>query len=339
MKGLVFLGRRQVELRNFDDPTPGPGEVVISVKASGLCGSDLHMYRRAEEQPGDFIGGHEPCGIVVGVGPGVTNPVAREGARVMVHHYSGCGGCSDCRAGWQQMCSEVPVKIFGGNSNGAHAEFMKVPAETILMLHDSLSFLAGATIGCGTGTAWGALERLNVTGRDTVAVFGQGPVGLSTTLLASALGARVIALDISDNRLSMAKRFGADAVIDASGDDTASNIKELTDGKGVTVAIETSGASVAAEAALASLRPWGRLGMVGIGAKLELDSRTLLMRQLSVMTSWTMSWLGQKACADFVVERGLNLDALFSDTFPLVDAVEAYKMFDIQDRGKAAFTF
>jgi threonine dehydrogenase-like Zn-dependent dehydrogenase len=339
MKGVVFLGQRKVELRDFPDPTPGPGEVVIAVRASGLCGSDLHLYRRNEQLPGSTIGGHEPCGEVVAVGPGVTQPIALEGTRVMVHHYSGCGGCEDCRAGWQQMCSEVPVKIYGGNADGAHAEFIKVPADTLVPLDDALSFTAGAAISCGTGTAWGALERLAVTARDTVAVFGQGPVGLSVTMLAAALGARVIALDVSEVRLALARTFGADEAINPANLDAAARIRDLTAGKGASVAVETSGTSVAAASALASLRPWGRLGLVGIGAELTMDSRALLMQQVTVMTSWTMSWLGQKACADFIVARGLNVDRLFSDHFDLANCVRAYELFDSGNCAKAAFLF
>ena len=215
MKGVVFVGDRKLELRDFPDPTPGPRDVVIEIKASGMCGSDLHVYR-ATFKPGDassgfkrgaepVIAGHEPCGIVVAVCTAVTSKEAGLGQRVMNHHYTGCGSCKHCRSGWAQMCLEGSI-VFGANGNGAHARYMKVPVETLVPLPDALSFETGAAISCGTGTAYGALKRLNLQGGETIAIFGQGPVGLSATQLAAAMGARVIALPSApDSRASLVR--------------------------------------------------------------------------------------------------------------------------------------
>src|SRR5919199_1835270 len=227
MRGVVFLGDRRLELREFPDPTPGPGEVVLAIKASGMCGSDLHTYRaqggtaaigiRGRTEP--VIAGHEPCGVVAAVGPGVSEAQARVGQRVMNHHYAGCGVCKHCRTGWSQMCLEGSI-VYGANGHGGHAPYMKAPAYTVVPLPDELSFEAGAAISCGTGTAFGALRRLNLSGRDTLAVFGQGPVGLSATMLAKAMGARVIAVDVSPERLGLSESFGEDnnVTIDVSPD-------------------------------------------------------------------------------------------------------------------------
>ena len=132
---------------------------------------------------------------------------------MMVHHYQGCTQCSHCRSGWQQLCQEVPVKVYGNNAHGGHAKYLKVPANTMVPLHEELSFTAGAAISCGSGTAYGALRRMNVSGRDTIAIFGQGPVGLAGTQFAKAMGARVIALDTNPQRLERAKEFGADELV------------------------------------------------------------------------------------------------------------------------------
>ena len=114
----------------------------------------------------------------------------------MNHHYKGCGRCKHCRVGWSQLCRSGIV-VYGMTGHGAHAPYMRVPAGTLVPLPDALSFEEGAAISCGTGTAYGALKRLDISGRDTLAVFGQGPVGLSATILGSAMGARVIAVDIA----------------------------------------------------------------------------------------------------------------------------------------------
>ena len=177
MLGVVFKGGRRIALERFPDPTPGPQQVVVEIKASGMCGSDLHAYRKATGKSDKIIGGHEPSGVIAALGPGVAGGAVRVGARVMVHHYHGCTTCEHCRSGWAQLCTNDETEIYGVNRNGAHARYMLVPADTLVPLDDRLSFAAGAAISCGTGTAWGALKRMGLSGRDTIAIFGQGPVG------------------------------------------------------------------------------------------------------------------------------------------------------------------
>ena len=340
MRGMVFLGDRRVELQDFVDPTPGPGEVVLAIGASGMCGSDLHYYRAAGD-PGvePCIGGHEPAGTVVAVGPGVLPTQVAVGDRVMVHHYAGCGTCRSCRSGWTQMCARIAARVYGKNEHGAHAPYMKVAAASALPLPEALSFEAGAAIGCGTGTAWGALERLGEIGGQDLVVFGQGPVGQSVTLLASARGARVIAVDLSAARRDQAMKLGASETVDPTAGDPVAQIKALTGGTGPQTAVETAGASAAAAAALAALAPWGRLCLVGLGGTLSIDVRQQLSRQLTVMTSWSLSSVQQIACADFIVDRQLPVDDLFSNRWTLDQAVEAYQDFDRQQSGKGAFVF
>ena len=271
-RGVVFHGERRLELLEFPDPSPGPSEVVLEIKASGMCGSDLHDYRRlANPAVAPTIAGHEPCGVVVAVGSCVTVPHARVGARVMVHHYHGCTSCEHCRSGWPQMCQAVPVKVYGANDHGAHAPYMKVPADTLVPLDERLSFAAGAAIACGTGTAWGALERMGLTGRETIAVFGQGPVGLSATMLAKAQGARVIALDIDGRRLDVARAHGADIVVNSRECDPVVAILDHTGGNGVTLALETSGAPSAGSTAIETIAPWGTICLVGIGSEVTVS--------------------------------------------------------------------
>src|ERR1700757_782599 len=235
MKGVVFVGDRKLELRDFPDPTPGPRDVILEIKASGMCGTDLHTYR-APAQPGEavaggikrqagVIAGHEPCGVVAAVGAGVSEKEARVSERVMNHHYDGCGTCKHCRAGWTQMCLEGTV-VYGSGGHGGHARYIKVPVSTVVPLPDSLSFVTGAAIACGTGTAWGALKRLNLQGGETIAIFGQGPGGLSATQFALAMGARVIAIDISPERRKLAREFGAHEVIDGKSTDMVAAIRD-----------------------------------------------------------------------------------------------------------------
>jgi threonine dehydrogenase-like Zn-dependent dehydrogenase len=344
MQGLVFVGDQRVELREFPEPVAGPGDVVIAIKSSGMCGSDLHRYRApamsAEESAHLCIVGHEPAGEVVAIGAGVAREVVSVGDRVMVHHYSGCGRCRQCRSGWPQMCDTTEARVYGADDHGAHAPFMRVPANTLVPLEDSLSFEAGAAIGCGTGTAWGGIERLEGDiGGAAVAVFGQGPVGLSATMLATARGARVIAVDLSPERLAGAKRFGAAETINPAEHDVVGAIRDLTDGDGAPFVLETSGASIAASTALESLAKWGKACMIGLGGTVSFEPNTYLRRQITVLTSWSMSIVHQAECARFIARHRLPIDDLFSHRWSLDQAEEAYTEFDRQTSGKAAFVF
>ena len=303
MRGVVFLGERKLEFQEFPDPAPGPGEVVLEIKASGMCGSDLKFYRikggaQAMGLGGDgspVIGGHEPCGVVAAVGPRADPAEAKVGDRVMDHHYFGCGTCPHCLDGWSQLCLGGFV-VYGATAHGAHAPYMKVPARTLVPLPEELSFTTGAAISCGTGTAFGALRRLDIGAGDTIAIFGQGPVGLSATQLASAMGAKVIALDIGPTRLARAQEFGAEHRIDPSSDDSVGAIKELTGGVGADLTLECSGAPEARVAAVRSLRTWGRACYVGEGGEVTLEvSKDVIRRQLTLIGSWTLRALRGRA--------------------------------------------
>ena len=348
MKGIVFTGDRRLELQDFPDPAPGPGEVVIEIKASGMCGSDLKFYRAPAGAAAAGLGlgtgklviaGHEPCGVVVAVGSGVSDKQARVGMRVMQHHYRGCGACPHCSTGWMQLCVEGVAEVYGITSHGAHARYMLCPARTLVPLPDELSFSTGAAIACGTGTAWGALKRLGLQGDQTIAIFGQGPVGLSATQLATSLGARVIALDTSPERLQRARELGAEVLINpATTDNVVAAIKDATHGLGAHLSLDASSAPSARRQAVQCVRTWGKACFVGEGNDVTLDvSNDMLRRQVTIIGSWTFSTVGQAECARFIADRKLDVDQLFTHTWRLDQAEEAYQLFDHQTSGKGVF--
>jgi len=344
MKGVVFLGDRKLEIRDFPDPTPGPDEVVLEIRASGMCGSDLKFYRTVGGaaalglggKGGPVIAGHEPCGVVAAVGSNVSPRQARVGQRVMQHHYRGCGVCPHCSTGWMQLCVEGVAEVYGATGNGAHANYLVCPARTLVPLPDELSFETGAAISCGTGTAWGALQRLGLQGDHTIAIFGQGPVGLSATQLAHTMGARVIALDTSPQRLARAREFGADWTINpAETNDVVGAIRDLTHGRGAHASLDASSSPQARAQAVRCVRTWGKACFVGEGGDVTLDvSSDMLRRQVTLIGSWTFSTVGQEECARYIADRGIAVDALFTHRWKLADAEEAYRVFDRQDAGK-----
>jgi threonine dehydrogenase-like Zn-dependent dehydrogenase len=351
MRGVVFLGDRQLEVQTFPDPAPGPHEVVLAMRASGMCGSDLHAYRAPRRGGGaasalglgggggPVIAGHEPCGVVAARGAAVPEAQAPLGARMMNHHYTGCGLCEHCRTGWSQLC-QAGIVVYGVTGHGGHAEYMTLPASTLVPLPDELSFEEGAAISCGTGTAYQALRRLGTSGRHTLAVFGQGPVGLSATLLARAMGARVVALDVVAERRALARDLGADVVLDPAAADPVAALRDLTRGAGVDQALDCTGHPEARRAAVRAVRTWGTACFVGEGGTVTLEvSPDLLRRQVTLLASWTFSTVIQAECARFVVDRRVPLGRLLTHRFTLDQAEEAYRLFDTQTTGKGVFVF
>ena len=342
MKGVYFAGDREIDLRDFPDPEPGPREVIVAMKASGMCGSDLHGYRapKAERQKRTpNVGGHEPCGVVVARGSAVTEAEAPIGMRAMIYHYSGCEKCKMCMIGYYQMCLNGSV-VYGGSGDGGHAAYMKVRPYMLVPLPEELSFEEGAAISCGTGTAFMAVKRLNVSGRDTFAIYGQGPVGLSATMLAKGMGARVIGVDVGTERLDLAREFGADEVVDASEVDPVQAIRELTHGEGAEATLDCTGNATARANTVRSAQNWGRACFVGEGGEVNLTpSPDIIHRQLTLYGSWTFNPVGMAECARFVIDRKVPLSKLLTHRFKLDEAAEAYKLFDTQTTGKGVFLF
>jgi threonine dehydrogenase-like Zn-dependent dehydrogenase len=356
MLGVTFPGEREVQILDFPDPTPGPGEVVLEIKASGMCGSDLRAYRAPRDlnefrkiykglptetmrDHGPRIMGHEPCGIVAEIGPGVTEHQARIGMRMMVHHYQGCGVCEQCRTGWTNVCEGMVPKSFGWTGHGGHAKYMKVPASALVALPDELSVEAGAAISCGSGTAYSALRRMKPNGTNTVAIFGQGPVGLAGTQFAVAMGCRVIALDINEDRLALAKTFGADATLNPAKVDVRQAIRDLTHGRGADFSLECSGKADAVVEAIRCLKLWGTAGLVGVGPGLVPVNiaADVVVRQVNIFGSLTFSSPIMAECARFSVDRKVPVDAIFTHRWRLEQAAEAYAFFDRQSTGKGVF--
>jgi threonine dehydrogenase-like Zn-dependent dehydrogenase len=336
MRGLVFLGDRQVELREFPDPKPGAGEVVVKMRASGMCGSDLRPYAVGQSK---FVTGHEPCGVVAERGAGVTDAQAPIGARVMVHHYWGCGMCKHCRVGYTQMCVHGS-RVMGFSADGGNAEYVLAPAGSLVPLPDELSFPEGAAISCGTGTAYSALKRLAVSGRDTLAIFGQGPVGLAATQLATAMGARVIAVDPLAERRTLACQLGAEVALDPSAASVVEAIGELTHGEGADATLDCTGNAEARANCAKAARPWGRACFVGEQGTATFEmTPDVIHKQLTMYGSWTFSTVLLAECAQFAVDRRIPLRAVFTEEFTLDDADAAFRKFSGRGMGKGVFVF
>jgi threonine dehydrogenase-like Zn-dependent dehydrogenase len=308
---------------------------VLRPRASTICGSDLRAIYREHLGAGPeayrgVVAGHEPCGEVVAVGPGCAG--VRAGDRVVVYHISGCGLCDECRRGYQVACTSPARRAYGWQRDGGHADLMLADERDLLALPGALTFLDGACVACGFATAYEALCRAGVSGRDTVLVTGLGPVGLAAGLLAHALGApTVVGSDPSAERRRLATQIGAVDHAVAGGED---DLRDLL-GDGAGVAVECSGSSAARTTAVRHTARRGRCVLVGEGPGLELDaSHQVIHRQLTLIGSWVSSTVRMGELLRMLDRWRLHPECTVTDRFPLDRADEAYVAADTGARGK-----
>lgn len=340
MPGLVFLGGTKAELREFPVPEPGPTEVVIRVMASGLCGSDLHSYRSPDglrsPRTGDFIAaGHEPAGVVERIGPLVT--AFTPGDRVLAYHILGCGLCHNCRLGYPVSCTSPSKAAYGGQRNGGHAEFMAAEERSMIAIPDEVSFIDGATVACGTSTAYAATRRAAIGPGDQVLVTGLGPVGLAVAMFAADAGARVIGVDPNAERAEFATHYGVREIAAGAGpDETAEHVRQLTRGLGVPVAVDCSGSDAARLLCLKAAATWGRVVFIGFGgtALTVNAAEVFILKQLSLHGSWVSSVAQMEDVTGVLRDRDLHPDALVTRQYRLQDGPVAYQAFDTGSVGK-----
>jgi 2-desacetyl-2-hydroxyethyl bacteriochlorophyllide A dehydrogenase len=262
MKSVRMIAAgKPLELQEIPIPNIGEKDILVRVRAAGICHSDAH-YRAGRSTMGELplTLGHEVAGIVEKTGAQVTN--AKIGERVCLHYNISCCDCYYCSTGKEQFCNTV--KMIGHHVDGGYAEYIAVPARNAIPLPDEISFEAGATLMCASATALHALRKSRVKAGETVAVFGVGGLGLSAIQLAKASGAvEVFAVDIKQDKLELASEYHA-TPIDASRVDAVEEIRKLTRGKGVDVALEMIGMRKTMEQAIDSVGNLGRAVMVGL---------------------------------------------------------------------------
>ena len=344
MQGAYLPGDSNVDVREVSDPTPGHGQVVLAMRASTICGSDLRSIYHEHKGSGaeayqDVIAGHEPCGDVVEVGPGCQRLAV--GDRVVVYHISGCGQCDDCRRGYLISCTSPLRAAYGWQRDGGHADYLLADESTCLALPEPLTFLDGACVACGFGTAYEALRRADVSGADRTLVTGLGPVGMAAGLLAGKLGSALrIGVDISAERIALAQQLGAIDVGVQAGEDALERVRELTDGQGCEVSVDASGAASARLLALQGTRHRGRTVMVGEGGSLQLDvSPVLIHPMLTVLGSWVTSTWRMTELLDNLVRWQLHPEVIVTGRYSLGQATVAYQEADAGAAGKIAIVF
>ncbi len=340
MKAVVFQGVNKLRIEEVPKPRPRAGEAVIRIAATTICGTDVHIVKGEYPVRQGLILGHEPVGVVEALGEGLEGEY-KVGDRVIVGAITPCGQCFYCLNDARSQCGgALGGWRFGNTINGAWAEYLLVPHaranlakvpddltdEQVLMLPDIAS----------TGISGAESGRIKVG--DSVAVFAQGPIGLCATVGAKLRGASiVVGVDPVAARRSMALRFGATHTLDPAAGDVVARLKELTDGRGVDVAIEALGRQETFEAALRSMRPGGVLSSLGVySGKLVAPYEAFfagLGDQQIVTTLCPGGKERMRRLMTLVANRRMDLTPLVTHAFDLSAIAEAYDLFSRQGDG------
>ncbi len=344
MKAAVFLGKGEIKIREVPRPEPGPGEALVRITLTTICGTDVHILKAEYPVKNGLIVGHEPVGVIEALGPGVKG--YEKGDRVIVGAITPCGQCRACLSGNSSQCDHGGGSYealggwrFGNTINGCQAEFVLVPdaQANLAKIPDGLADEDVVLCPDIMSTGFSAAERGHVKIGDAVVVFAQGPIGLCATAGAKLSGASlVIGVDSVPSRLELAKTMGADVVLNFKEQDVVAEVKRLTGG-GADVSIEAFGAQATFENALRSLRPGGTLSSLGVySGHLQVPYDAFgagLADQTIVTTLCPGGKERMRRLMNVVAAKRFPFRSLVTHSFKLDEIETAYEMFAHQRDG------
>jgi threonine dehydrogenase-like Zn-dependent dehydrogenase len=337
MRANVFRGVNKFGIEEIETPSAGFGEAIVRITLTTICGTDLHIVRGEYPVKSGLVIGHEPVGVIAELGAGVEGYAV--GERVLVGAITPCGQCNACLSGHQSQCGHgsgyeaIGGWRLGNTLNGAQAEYVRIPhaQANLTKIPDDLSDESVVLLADIASTGFSGAESGSVRIGDAVVVLAQGPIGLCATAGARLMGASlIIGVDGDDTRLAMAKRMGADEVIDYRHEDVIARVKALT-GTGADVAIEALGTQQTFETALRCLRPGGTLSSLGVySGKLQLpyDAFSAGLGDQRIVTTLCPGGKERMRRLMDVVRHGrVDLAPLLTHSFPLAQIEEAYALF------------
>ena len=324
MKAIRFIGaKKPLEMQEISIPEIGERDILVKVKAAGICHSDAH-YRAgiSPVRPVPLTLGHEVAGVVEKMGAQVTN--VHVGERVCLHYNISCGDCYHCSTGNDQFCKKV--LMLGHYTNGGYAEYISVPARNAIHLPDEIPFEQGATLMCASATAFHALRKSRIKAGETVAIFGAGGLGQSAIQLARAFGAmEVYAVDINQDKLNLAAQYNA-IPVNGKQVNVVEEIKRLTQGRGVDIAIEMIGLPQTMKQALQCAGVMARVVIVGLSDQsLEIDTyNELLGNEVELIGSNDHHLQELPLLVEMARKKILDISHVVTRTVPLnADAINA----------------
>ncbi len=326
MKALIYTKPYSFEYSDFPDPEAGDDDVLIRVKACGICGSDVHGFTgKTGRRIPPLIMGHEAAGIVEGLGKNVSG--FKKGDRVCFDSTVYCNKCEACLAGHINRCDKrqvLGVSVPAFKRHGAFAEYVSVPSWIVSKIPDELSFVHAALLEpASIGTH--AANRAPISNEDTVVVIGAGTIGLFILQAARLRGAaKVIAVDINEFRLDLAKKLGADKLINPLKSNLSEAVLQETEGKGANVTLEAVGYAKTFADAVAITRMGGYVVAVGnLEKNAKFDLQQLIARELTFTGSYASS--GEfRDCIELVASGKINVEPLISDVLPMQEGPDAF---------------
>ena len=336
VKALLLTAPSHLELVNAPDPHPAAGEVLVRVRACGICGSDIHGWdgSTGRRRP-PLIMGHEASGEIAAVGAQVT--AWKAGDRVTFDSTIYCGECGPCRAGRVNLCENrrvVGVAPVEYRQDGAFAQYVALPARILYRLPDALSFPHAAMVE-PVSIAIHALQRVKVAATDTAIVVGSGMIGLFVIQALRWAGAkRIIAIDLEPKRLALARELGATDVIQSNQGDVPAEVARLTEGAGADLAFEVVGISPTLQLAIACLRKGGSAVLVGnLAPKTDFPLQAVVTREISLFGSCSSA--GEyPLCLDLISRGIIRVEPMISALAPLAEGVEWFKRLSAPDGAK-----
>ncbi len=340
MKAAVFVSPGKIALHEKAVPVPGPGEALVRVTTTTICGTDVHILKgEYPVKPGLTIG-HELVGVVDSCGPGMTG--YQPGQRVIVGAITPCGQCHPCLDGHQAQCGGYAMGgwKFGNTIDGCQAEYVLVPnaMANLALVPDSLTDEQVLMCPDIMSTGFGGAENGHIMIGDSVAIFAQGPIGLCATAGAKLRGAsQIIAVDSIDKRLEVSKQLGATVTINFKKEDPINVIKDLTRGRGVDVAVEALGTQETFESCLRAIKPGGTLSSLGVYSgklTMPLDAFAAGLGDHKIVTTLCPGGKERMRRLMNVVESGaVDLRSFVTHHFTLDEIENAYELFANQCDG------
>jgi len=330
LKAVVKLrkGEGNIEVQDVPEPEVGPGEVKIEVKAAGICGTDIHIYHEEFKSNPPVILGHEFCGVVAEVGDNVTE--FNVGDRVTAETAAKvCGKCLYCKTGNYNLCPERLGLGYG--VNGAFTKYCVVRKEIVHFLPDNVDFVSGALCEPLSCAVHGVLEQTNILPGDIVVITGPGAIGLLAMQLSKLAGGFVIVLGLltDKERLSLAKKLGADVVVNIQEADPDKIIKKLSKDYGADVVLECSGAPAAAELGLKLVRKRGQYTQMGLfGKPININFEQIAYKELRVTGFLSHNWVTWERALKLLKQNKIQIKPLVSDKLSIIDWKKGFEKFE-----------
>ena len=326
---ILYKTGEGLKIDEVSMPQIGPKDVLVKVKAAGICHTDLGIvdgHVPMGKLP--MILGHEVAGEIVKIGEEVSKDLM--GKRVCVSYGIVCGSCPQCKVGNDTLCDKW--QTMGRTVNGGFAEYMAAPSENAILLPDNVGYEEASIIPCSVSTAYHTVKRANIDLGQKVAIFGIGGLGLNAVQFANLVGAEVIAVDVADKKLEMARSFGASYYVNAKREDVAKSIKGLTDNLGADISLEFVGSPVTYQNCIDSVKRGGRVVVAGYHPEpLKVNSLRLMLDEVTITGAHVANRSEIRDIISLLAKGKIDLKKMVTHTVDFKDILSGFQRLRTQE--------